>query len=950
MLDRDAYRRGVLDPARARGNTPPADLFVRYGLDGSPPLQGEVFDRHVTAVVAYWRTLKQQKRSYGKLVDALLIGHGELARAGAGRGGLTWGVLDAETRRRADEATGRLTEAVTALSRTTTRVSRAAFDHLVADTGGACSEDEVRRALAGHGVGVVDRPWELPAAAPPAYRTLRAGLGLLGLGLSAEAVVGTATVRAGFRLRDGFRLVTGSDAGPAGPLTQDMVAAAVRRSAGRARDEGKTAGDTVLATLAEAAREPGRLDELLLWELMQVLRPQVDAGMPMGLIAGRAVALGLVVDEAEELALAMLTAGARPAGAVARLEEALHDDRLRAAERLLPGLPADAPPELRAQVEERLRQVAGWAEEAARELAAGRTESAAELLHRAARTAVDDDAIGDRLRALPPPPPGAVRVGVQEDAGAGRVTVAWEPSPARVGPVVYRVVRTAGAAAAGAGAGTVVGETGANELSDPAPPAGADLHYTVLAGRVEGIWSAPAAGPPVTVLPEVHDLAVLPGTREIVVTWRLPPDAAEAVVTRLDPQGGPPPAVDRGGFADTGVTPGRTCRYRVQAVYERPDGTRGLSRGVVVTGLPEEAPQAVPALSAELAGDGGPPVARITWTPPSSGRVVIRTSAEPPPWPSGTGISPDEADRYGRAVPGAAVPGPGGRRTLSTPFGGASRRYYVAVTVGTGRAVVGPAAVLMVVDPVRDLTVRRMGGTVELSWIWPSGAELAEVIWAPAASAASAGRAGFAAPAGPGGDGGGDPAAWAGAAVVECSRRAYEDDGCHVEVGPGAVRLGVRTVMRDGEGATGTKSGAEGRAGGRAGGGAGSGAGELRSRPVVAAVPATATEVRYEFRRPRLPLRRRPSSAVLVLTTERRCRLPPLVVVHRAGGVLPLRPEQGVVIHEIPAGELDPEHPRTLRIAVPAASGGSRLACFPVTGAADADAGAVTLIPLPGTW
>lgn len=936
MLDKDAYRRGVLEPARAQGNRAPADLLARYALRPSAPVQGAALEEHLAEVTAYWRTLKQQKKVYAKLIDALLIGHGELDRAGM----LTWDGLTDETRRRATQATARLRAAVATLAGTS--ISRAAVDHLVADSGGVCAESDVRKMLAEHNVVVIERSWELPSGTPPpAYQMLRTALGQLGLRLSAEAVVGTDTVRRGFTLRDGFRLTTASPVGAAGPLTEDAINEVIRRSAGRARDEGKAATDSVLSTLVEAARKPERLDALVLWEVMEVLRPHAEAGLPAKLLAEQARDLGLVRDEAEELALAMLARDTRPAGVASRLEEALLDGRLRAAELLLPGLPADARPELRAQVEEKGRQVAEWTAAATREHAAGRSEAAAELLDRAWRVAADDETIGDRLHALPPPPPGDVRVGVERD----RVTVAWTPSPARVGPVRYRVVRTTGTPARGTAGGTSIGETDSNELIDPAPPAAEELYYSAFAGRAEGIWSTPAVGGPVTVLPEIDDPSVMAGETEVAATWRLPPAATGAVVTRLGADGGTPqradqPRVERGGFVDTGVTPGRRYRYRIQAAYEGRDGTRRLSRGVIVTGLPEGPPQAVSTLEVEVDPDGVPgaaagtrqPVARITWTEPAGGRVLIRTSDARPPWPPGTRLPQDDVARYGQEVPGAAVRGADGRTTLRAPVSGAARGYFVAVTLAAGTAIVGASAAFALVEPVRQLTAHRLGDTVALSWIWPPEAQRAEVTWAPAAPA-DAGPAGSA--SGTGTSTGSAQSAqapdeWVSAVTEECRRRAYEDEGYRLRVGTGAVLVSVRTVVSDGDGT-------------------------LRSRPIVTAVPATGATVRYQFGRPLLA-RRRAATAVLTLTADQRCRLPPLVVVHRAGGLVPLRPEQGEVIHTVPAGDLDPDHPRTLRIKVPAARDGSRLACFPAPEATGPEATgseatpAVTLIQLPGSW
>ncbi|WP_344474313.1 hypothetical protein [Nonomuraea monospora] len=878
VLDKDAYRREVLDPARARGNALPADLLARYALRPEEELQGDRLTEHLAEVVAYWRTVRQRQKSYAKLIDGLLVAHAKLTEQNA----LTWDALKAETDRQVKAATTRLAEAAVTLAGSGSRISRAALGHLVADTGGTLSEAEVRQILVEHGISIVERTWVLPDAPPwPAHRTMRNALNLLGLRLSAEVVVGTEEVRRGFRLRDGFRLAGGAPAGVA--LTKEKIAAVLRDSAARVRDERKAATESVLSTLKEAAGEPERLDAMLLWEVMEILRPQVAAGLPAKMISEQAAALGLVREEAEELALAMLAHEPRSAGPAYQIQEALEEGRLRAAERLLPGLAPDDP--LRGRIEERGRQVAAWTGQATEELAAGCTEAAAELLDKAWRSAADDEAIGDRLRALPPPPAGDVRAGAQ----SSRVTVAWAPSAAHVGPVHYRVVRTIGAPASGAADGITVGETETNELVDRAPPPAEELYYTVFAGRAAGIWSAPVSAPRLTVLPEIIAPAVTAGEREVTATWRLPPGASEAIVSRLDPHVGQPTSRGGSGFADVGVTPGETYRYRVQVAYERSDGTRRLSRGVVLTGLPESAPRAVLDLTVEL--DGEPPAARIGWPPPAGGRVVIRAADGPPPWPRGTTLTQAEVERYGSEVPAVPAEGANGWMTIRAPLAGA---YFTAVSVGAGRAVIGASARLVIVEPVRELTALRLGDTMALSWQWPVGAQLVEVTWAPAGASVE------------------EPGA--GTVTVECRRRAYEDNGCRIEIGPGAVVASVRTV-----------------------------AGEIRSRPVTASVPGIGPEVRYEFRRPRLSRRR---EAVLILTAERHCQVPPLVVVRRAGTVLPLRPEQGEVIHEVPAQELSPDSPLTLRIAVPHAAKPSRLACFVASGTADV----VTLIPLPGTW
>ena len=109
----------------------------------------------------------------------------------------------------------------------------------------------------------------------------------------------------------------------------------------------------------------------------------------------------------------------------------------------------------------------------------GETENAAaEHLAQALSLAADDETLASQLAALPPPAPGPAAA--QPDGQ--QVLITWAPSPARAGQVRYRVVRHLDRAPVSAADGTPV-VTQATECgaADPAPPAGADLYYSVFA-------------------------------------------------------------------------------------------------------------------------------------------------------------------------------------------------------------------------------------------------------------------------------------------------------------------------------------------------------------------------------------------------------------------------------------------------------------------------------------
>ena len=109
------------------------------------------------------------------------------------------------------------------------------------------------------------------------------------------------------------------------------------------------------------------------------------------------------------------------------------------------------------------------------------------------------------------------------------------------------------------------------------------------------------------------------------------------------------------------------------------------------------------------------------------------------------------------------------------------------------------------------------------------------------------------------------------------SRRVFVDmRGAECAVGPGPVVVAVQTVAR---------------AGGT----------ETRSAAAIVRIPGRPARIVYRTRvRGAFGLRR----AQLVLTSERSCRLPPIVVVYRDDGVVPLSPDRGIPVAEIEERDL----------------------------------------------
>ncbi|GGU59190.1 hypothetical protein [Lentzea flava] len=878
----DTYRETVLDPARAAGNTPPADLFVRYDLDPRSAGDPEEFTRRVEEIVKYWRKLKLQKK-YGALATALLAADTDLRRKGLLN-------LEAFTKRREEsrgDAHSRLNEEIAVIAAARPCITPAGLRRLIASMDNLFSEQEIREALGQHNVRVIDPPWDLPAGPPiPAVRSLRAPLTALGFKLSPEALFGTEAVRKGFTLRNGFRLADGRT------ITTAALQQARAEQARSKQDERKTAMDNVIAILINAATQANNLDALLLWEIREQLRPAIEAGETDRLVALQATRLGL--DEGEAIELAVTLAGQsgevkRGDDSARRVADALRDGELREAQRLLDALPSGDCAEQRAQLDEALRRVADLVTRAEDALRQGDGELAAGLFAAAAEVARDDDGLEARLAEIPPPPPGEVTAGVDGD----RVVVRWTPSQARTPGVRYRVVRSDGTPAVSSTAGTGVTETQANEAVDELPPPATPLHYTVFASRGE-TWSVGASAPVLEVTPEVRDVVLSADEGVVSGTWQAHPDATEVIVTRADRTGSAERRirVAAATFTDTDVVSGETYDYTFRAVFLSRTGERRMSPPVVVSARPDAKPVAVTDLVHEVRHEHGKAVLVVAWRPPPSGVVELRTSQSAPPWPVGSLVSRAEAQAFGQPAGGIAAPGDDGRvrQALSVRSG---RLTVTAVTVSGDHAAIGETVTQSLVAPVTGVKAERFGDLVRVRWVWPDGATAVRVRWWPSEEDDTPLHV----------------------EELDISARVHTDSGgAEISAGPGATTVALQTVMRDRN----TDS---------------------VSATVLTRISGRPANVGYTVRLAGLPGRRRLD---LTLTSDRACRVPAIVVVHRTDGVIPLRADRGRVIATLPPRNLTAGVPVTVSLPE-RVSPLSGLACFPDPGSTTADE--VTLVP-----
>jgi hypothetical protein len=692
-FDKDRYRKEVLEPALKRGNAPPPDLMIRYAAAGLER-NADAFKARIDEVVRYWREL-EQKLVYKQLAAALLAAHARLKDAGQ----VSYAHFAQQRDAERDEALARLKATVSDIAATTPAVLRSTLTWLRDLYSGMFSDDAIKSEFAARQVAVVDQGWPLPPR-PSQLSGLARSLDTLDIRLAAEAVFSTGDVRAGFRLKDGFRLIAGNRV-----ITRDLIAGKKEKLALRPHDGRKTAHEDVLQALQQS-EERHELNALLLWQLIDVLQPQVTEGLPNRSVITLASSLGLDRAEAAELVLTLVQRRSEGSGAHAAGLKRIDD-----------------------------------AEQA------GDTEEAAALLTELISKRGDGGGrLHARLSALPPPPP--VRVLATQRGSA--VYVQWQPGPTRADQVQYRAVRSAGAPAASPSAGLVVADTDALNSTDGEPPNGMPLYYTVFGTRGADIWSAGTSAPVVVLLPEVTACQLEVQDDAILGSWRVAAGTADVLVTRAE--GSPPPetggqqiATSLAGFHDTGLRAGTRYYYRIRAVYVSDAGERRVTPGIVCWATPETALEMVREFRAELLPADEPGV-MLSWRAPEAGTVRIYRGDSPPPRPPGAVIRLDELAGYGRPVPGRVVDDDGGESRLRTRLVN-GRSCFTAMTVGAERAVVGETATMMIMSPVSDLQARRDGEKVWLRWTWAEGCHVCRVEWpggpGQPAAAAECGRRRF---------------------------------------------------------------------------------------------------------------------------------------------------------------------------------------------------------------
>jgi hypothetical protein len=301
-------------------------------------------------------------------------------------------------------------------------------------------------------------------------------------------------------------------------------------------------------------------------------------------------------------------------------------------------------------------------------------------------------------------------------------------------------------------------------------------------------------------------------------------------------------------------------------------------------------------------------IVQLSWSPPPTGVVSLRIAAEPPRWDAGTVIGTRDADSYGRPLSAAGVPGPDRRMTheLALP---PTRAFVTPMTVRDTEAAVGRYVEVTKGAPVRDLSARRFGEEVRLTWTWPDEAIAVHVAWQSSAAPDD------------------EPVPSAGRQQRIWSRRAFDAEGGFAAVmGYAAQRVEVWAVIPGPDG-------------------------EQITAPAETEVPAAGIPVNYDVQRVPgfswlLCLVRRQRRRKLRVWATQRCVLPDLIVVESRRPGIPLAPNGGVPVARIPGRPMDPGTSMEFVVEL-GAEGPSWLACFVDPAKPTAARSRVTLIPPP---
>ncbi|WP_067654763.1 hypothetical protein [Nocardia harenae] len=424
------------------------------------------------------------------------------------------------------------------------------------------------------------------------------------------------------------------------------------------------------------------------------------------------------------------------------------------------------------RTERQVTALCAEAEDARRE---GRITAAAELLGQAAALADDDEALARLVASLPPAPPISLGLAALFPPAApeNSVRLFWPKSSGADEDTTYEVVRKSGSAPRDIRDGVAVATTAATEIVDAGVPVAEPIWYAVAARR--GGEASPVTTAEITLLPPIRDVVVSTEPTSVGVQWVTPVGAARTVVVRTDPDG-----------RQHTISPGRAATLRADNLLTSETYTFDLTAEYVgpareVLAAAPVRVRAVPRLKAGPVTDlyvrpvrfvDGRAEVVAEWVAPDGADTEIWRFPSRPGWAVGSTVEYSALTAAdGTRLPGAVRREGATVRLTATVAAGLC--HYLAITPDQSAAIVGGAASLAICEPVIEPRVERFGDQAVISWQWPRADYRVEAVWSAGAHHGS----------------------------VRISRTEYvRNGGLRITVGPGAVRIGLSSIVESAEG------------------------------------------------------------------------------------------------------------------------------------------------------
>jgi hypothetical protein len=865
-FDPQRYEQEVIRPLRGwRGRLPEDDLMRRYGVE--PGMSADALRAQLHQIRMYWNQKANGPTASATVCKLLRAADEELKRtAGAQMEDPAWWQARAQqhqqkSRREIDQLAADLQHAYQALG----QLTRAQLAVLAANFPGltAAQIDEAVRKAKLRVVEAVDLP-----TASGLDRTAYSRLSERLTQLNHPTIVQLLhpDLNQPFTLVQSFTVAAGGRR----QLDRAVVEARLKETQTAADSTAVRARKEALGVLRTGLDAGADLRTVALYQVVD----QISAGrarqLPDVLLVRQATELGLTEQDARLLVASLPTTVAPPEeeSASLRVRELLQEGNLRAAERALAAVAANDPDRdgVRKEVETRHAKVEQLIRQSTAAQDGHKEDEARRLLQEACQIACDDESLATRLRQLPLPPP---RDPAAAEAGA-TVRLSWRAPSSPVDQLRYCVMRAEGRVPASPQDGHQVAATTQTSAVDRDPPVARQLRYAVFASIDGGVWSR-AAEASATVTPSLTEVKVKAHPDHIVATWS--PHAAVVAVRVRRTVGRPPTGPDDGtpvasateSFTDHDIVEGREYFYGLVAVYH--DGRRQevAAPMVLASASPRAAASPVEGLTVEplsVNSDGGR--VRITWPNVAAAQVRIRYGEHRPSWETGAVIAVADVDRFGREVVG--VSRVQAHQTVLEADVTAGQHVYVPFSIGGTGAVVGSPVVVGVTEPVRQLSARRIGAEVDLSWVWPPDVAVVQVAWHTPEL---------------------------GTQLHRVTKSQYLDGGgFRLAVGIGG---GTATVTAIAIGPL----------------------GDATAPPVSATVDGRTLRVSYDIRRPAglrgLGSRKRQ----LQVRADDNCVDLELILVAATGHVMPLRPDQGTVVNRYEGLAFARDVPLHLDIEVP---------------------------------